>query len=296
MDGGIALAPEEIKGRNAWNLWTAGNQHFWNTVAQDSFGLMDLLKSMDNRKYKRGERFKVMGLMNQPGFRAPTKPDEFGLWLDEPTEPEPAGIDEKIYGKAHWRSRVSLVPKSRIHRGGAQEMGRRALHDRPELLQQQPAHSSLSRRHFLRVLSHRTAADQSAGRSGKSALGKSRLRDWQSILPRRESRLPPNVEKGGFFYEMLQAQPPGTSDTSRIATDHLNNPNAVNAIFLLAERERIAHTEKLAGGTLALPGTKAEMPVPRISEGRRGFHRRAGRDDSRLHQHRDVLRILADAA
>ena len=62
MDGGIALSPEEIKGRNAWNLWTAGNQHFWNVVAQDSFGLMDLLKSLDNRKYKRGERFKVIGL------------------------------------------------------------------------------------------------------------------------------------------------------------------------------------------------------------------------------------------
>ena len=70
MDGGIALSPEEIMGRNAWNLWTAGNEHFWNMVAQDSFGLLDLLKTLDNRKYKRGERFKVAGLINQPGFRA----------------------------------------------------------------------------------------------------------------------------------------------------------------------------------------------------------------------------------
>src|SRR6266545_5675892 len=42
MDSGIRLAPNEIMGRNAWNLWTAGNQHFWNHVAQDSYGLMDL--------------------------------------------------------------------------------------------------------------------------------------------------------------------------------------------------------------------------------------------------------------
>jgi hypothetical protein len=42
-----------------------------------------------------------------------------------------------------------------------------------------------------------------------------------------------NVEKGGFFYEMLLAQPRGTSDTSRIATDHINNPNAINPIFCL---------------------------------------------------------------
>jgi cytochrome c5 len=73
-----------------------------------------------------------------------------------------------------------------------------------------------------------------------------------------------NVEKGGFFYEMLAAQPRGTSDTSRIATDHINNPNAINAIFLLAERERIATPEKMAGGTLALPGEEDEMPVPHI--------------------------------
>src|SRR3989442_15851440 len=73
-----------------------------------------------------------------------------------------------------------------------------------------------------------------------------------------------NVEKGGFFYEMLAAQPRGTSDTSRIATDHINNPNAINAIFLLAERERIAVPEKMAGETLALPGEAESTPVPHI--------------------------------
>ena len=86
-------------GRNTWNLWSGGNQHFWNRAAQDSFGLMDLLKMLDNRKYPRGERFKILGVVNEPGFRAATKPDEFGLWLDEQIEPEPAGIDEKVYGK-----------------------------------------------------------------------------------------------------------------------------------------------------------------------------------------------------
>jgi hypothetical protein len=40
MDGGIDLSPDEIMGRNTWNLWSAGNQHFWNRAAQDSYGLM----------------------------------------------------------------------------------------------------------------------------------------------------------------------------------------------------------------------------------------------------------------
>ena len=66
MDGGIALTQDEIMGRNAWNLWSGGNQHFWNRVAQDSYGLLDVLKTLDNRKYKREERFKTLGLVNQP--------------------------------------------------------------------------------------------------------------------------------------------------------------------------------------------------------------------------------------
>jgi len=76
MDGGIALTPNEIMGRNTWNLWSGGNQHFWNRVAQDSYGLMDLLKTLDNRKYPRGERFKTLGLINEPGFVAATGPDD----------------------------------------------------------------------------------------------------------------------------------------------------------------------------------------------------------------------------
>jgi hypothetical protein len=70
MDGGIDLSPEEIMGRNTWNLWSGGNQHFWNRASQDSYGLMDLLKMLDDRKYPRGERFKVLGVVNEPGFRA----------------------------------------------------------------------------------------------------------------------------------------------------------------------------------------------------------------------------------
>src|SRR4029077_18691479 len=89
MDGGINLSAEEIMGRNTWNLWSAGNQHFWNGAAQDSYGLMDLLKILDNRKFPRSERLKTLGFVNEPGFRAAAKADQFGLWLDEQVEPEP---------------------------------------------------------------------------------------------------------------------------------------------------------------------------------------------------------------
>src|SRR6185369_3140958 len=46
MDGGLALSAEEIKGRNTWNLWCGGNEQFWDRMARESFGLMDLLKTV----------------------------------------------------------------------------------------------------------------------------------------------------------------------------------------------------------------------------------------------------------
>ncbi len=263
MDGGIALTEEEIMGRNAWNLWSGGNEHFWNEVAQDSYGLMDLLKTLDNRKYPRGERFQIAGLINQPGFRPATKPDEFGLWLDEPAEPEPPGIDEKVYGKASGVLGFRLFRNPEFDDAARQKWdGERFMNDPTyyndnKLVRPYRVGVSCGACH---IAPHPNfpPADPANPRweNLASAIGNQYIREGKVFAP--------NVEKGGFFYEQLAAQPPGTSDTSRIATDHINNPNAINAIFLLAERERIQHAERLAGGTLALPGAQEQMPVAHI--------------------------------
>jgi hypothetical protein len=263
MDGGIELSPEEIMGRNAWNLWSAGNEHFWNNVAQDSFGLLDVLKSLDNRKYKRGERFKTLGLVNQPGFQAATKPDEYGLWLDEPTEPEPAGIDEKVYGKASGVLGFRLFPnpefkdEARKKWNGDRFMNDPSYYNDKKLVRPYRVGVACGSCHIAPHPTNPPADPENPGWANlASAIGNQYIREGKVFGP--------NVTKGGLFYEMLLTQPPGTSDTSRIATDHINNPNAINPIFLLAERERITAPEKLAGGSLALPGTKEEMPVARI--------------------------------
>ena len=263
MDGGIKLAPNEVMGRNTWNLWSGGNQHFWNHVAQDSFGLMDLLKMLDNRKYPRGERFKTLGLVNEPGFRAATKPDEYGLWLDEQVEPEPAGIDDKIYGKPSGVLGFRLFPnpefdgEARKKWDGARFVSDPHYYSNNTLVRPYRVGVACGACHIAPNPSNPPADPENPRWENlASAIGNQYIREGKVFAP--------NVEKGGFFYEELAAQPPGTSDTSRIATDHINNPNAINAIFLLAERERIAATEKMTGGTLALPGEKEEMAVPHI--------------------------------
>jgi hypothetical protein len=263
MDGGVALTQEEIMGRNAWNLWSAGNQHFWDQVARDSYGLLDLLKTLDNRKYKREERFKEIGLINEPGFRAPIKPNEFGMWLDEQVEPEPAGIEEKVYGKPSGILGFRLFPnpdfndEARQKWDGDRYMNDPTYYNNNQLVRPYRVGVACGSCHIA-PLPTNPPADPANPRweNLASAIGNQYIDEGKVFGP--------NVEKGGFFFEELATQPRGTSDTSRIATDHINNPNAINPIFLLAERERIQVPEKLSGGTLALPGTKAEMPVAHI--------------------------------
>jgi hypothetical protein len=266
MDGGIDLSPEEIMGRNTWNLWSAGNQQFWNHAAQDSYGLMDLLKMLDNRKFQRGERFNTLGLVNEPGFRAPSKPDEFGLWLDEQVEPEPAGIDETVYGKPSGVLGFRLFPNPEFNEEARKKWdGKRfyeeaAYYNNNKLIRPYRVGVACGACHIAPNPSNPPADPENPRWENlASAIGNQYINEGKVFAC--------NVEKGGFFYEMLAAQPRGTSDTSRIATDHINNPNAINPIFLLAERERIAKNatpEKMAGGTLALPRETEEMPVPHV--------------------------------
>jgi len=263
MDGGIALSPEEIMGRNTWNLWSAGNQRFWNRAAQDSYGLIDLLKMLDNRKYRRSERFKILGLSNEPGFRAPSKPDEYGLWLDDQVQSEPDGIDEKVYGKPSGVLGFRLFPNPEFNDEARTKWDGKRFYEDPtyyndnKLVRPYRVGVACGACHIAPNPSNPPLDPENPHWENlASAIGNQYINEGKVFAC--------NVEKGGFFYEMLAAQPRGTSDTSRIATDHINNPNAINAIFLLGERERIAVQEKMAGGTLALPGEKEEMPVPHI--------------------------------
>src|SRR6266849_6782701 len=105
---GQAMRPfrqQEIEGRNMWLVWTGGNDRLWDRLTVDSLGTFDLLKTISSHPlvrydephakagdaakylytYGRHNRFKYLGLINEPCFSEPTAPDpnRFGLWLDE---------------------------------------------------------------------------------------------------------------------------------------------------------------------------------------------------------------------
>ena len=88
MDGAPGLSPDEIKGRNTWIVWTAGNDRLWNQLSVTSFGALDFLKTISshpNLKANRDNRWDYLGLLNEPCFVKATEPDpkRYGLWLDK---------------------------------------------------------------------------------------------------------------------------------------------------------------------------------------------------------------------
>src|SRR5262245_59531340 len=261
MDGGIQLAPDEIKGRNTWNLWCAGNEQFWDRMAREAYGIIDLLKTIDSRN--RSSRFKEMGLINEPGYRQASKADQFGLWIDEAVQPESASIDPKVYGRATGVMGFRLFENPDFKGDAAKKWDADRFYRDPDyaadpkLVRPYRVGASCGSCHIAFNPCNPPADPEDPKYENLvSAIGNQYIREGRAFSH--------NVKEGGFLWEMLKAQPPGTSDTSRVATDHINNPNAINAIFILGERLRIAQEETLAGDTLRLPGVTTPMKVPHV--------------------------------
>ncbi len=244
MDGGIELAPDEIMGRNTWNLWSGGNQHFWNHVAQDSFGLMDLLKMLDNRKYPAASVSRSSAWSTSPASAPRPTPMNTASGSTSRSNPSRRGLTTRFMANHPACSASAFFPIRSSMRQRARNGTAPSVHGRPAL-------TSATTSSLGRTGSGSPAAPATSRPTPPTRQPTRKIRAGKISLPRsatstsaRAKSSRANVEKGGFFYEMLAAQPPGTSDTSRIATDHINNPNAINAIFLLAERERIAAARK----------------------------------------------------
>lgn len=66
MDGGLALAPEEVRGRDTWIVWTGGNDRFWDRISRVSLGALDFLKTLSSHpklRYSRDTRWVYLGLV-----------------------------------------------------------------------------------------------------------------------------------------------------------------------------------------------------------------------------------------
>ena len=263
----------EILGRNTWMLWCAGNEGFWDWLAGHSYGFTDLLKLVDTRT--RPVRFKNAGLINEPGMRQAARPDENGLWLDVPSADErhvPAAI-ESIYGRSSGVIGLRLFPNPKFEQARGKWNARRyyedpAYYNDPELVRPYRVGMSCA---FCHASFHplnpptNVAEPRWENLSGNIGAQYLRIRAVFGNL----------LAKDNFVWHLLDSQPPGTTDTSLIPSDNLNNANAMNAIFNLPQRvvrSFVNMPETLVGESLtqpavwgnpteSLPAGAAEAPV-----------------------------------
>ncbi len=215
------LNAEQREGRDTWYFWTAGDERFWVEMARVTDGNVNLLNYIDSRRH--GRRFRELGAITQPGCEAATGPDQYGLWLDRCDQPAVAGVPGDASGIVGLRR----FPNPKFD--AAQWDAAKYL-QHPEGMQ--PPYLVGMTCGFCHIgfspIKPPADPEKPAWINLAGTIGN---QYWE------EGKLfSLNMKPDDFRWHVAARQPPGTSDTSRFATDHINNPNAINTIFNLAAR------------------------------------------------------------
>jgi hypothetical protein len=277
MDGGIALTPEEIKGRNTWIIWTGGNDRLWDHLTGDSFGALDFLKTLSSHpglKASRDNRWNYLGLVNEPCFEKATGPDpqRYGLWLDKRSAncpPDPFENETKypgvkvgargknmpagsFYGWATGVVGLRLFPNPAFDESAASKWDAEKYYTDPNYYNRKdlirPYRVGMSCG-FCHVGPNPVKPpddpehpkwENLASNVGAQYFWVDRIFDW-------------SADPSNYVFQMFHTARPGTLDTSLVSTDNINNPRTMNAVYALGPRLQQAKRfgkETLAGGSL----------------------------------------------
>jgi mono/diheme cytochrome c family protein len=268
----IVSSQNEILGRNTWMIWCAGNEQFWDWLAGNSYGFTDLLKLVDTRT--RPNRFKNAGLINEPGMQQAARPDENGVWLDVPSvdEARSPAPPVKIYGKSSGVIGLRLFPNPKFEQAKGRWDPKRYYDDPsyfndPNLVRPYRVGMSCA---FCHASFHplnpptNVAEPRWENLSGNIGAQYLRIRAVFGNL----------LQKDNYVWHLLDSQPPGTTDTSLIPSDNLNNPNAMNAIFNLPQRvvrSFVNPPEELRGDSLTQPAVWGHPTEALVGDENAGF-------------------------
>jgi hypothetical protein len=260
MDGGVALTADEIKGRNTWIVWTAGNDKFWDEISKTSVGNLDFLKTLSSYpglKASRDNRWQYLGLINEPCYVKATGPDpkRYGLWLDQRSAdcpPEPFENTQKYpgvnigargknidagsyYGYATGIVGLRLFPNPNFDEKAAKKWDPVRYYADPKYYLSKdlvkPYRVGMSCA-FCHVGPNpiKPPADPEnpkwenlSSNVGAQYFWIDRIFDW-------------NPESTSFVFQLFHTSRPGTLDTSLISTDNINNPRSMNAVYNLGPR------------------------------------------------------------
>jgi hypothetical protein len=227
------LSPEERAGRDTWYFWTGGSQRFWVEMARITEGNVNLLNYVDSRRH--GRRFRELGAITQPGCEAATAPDQFGLWMDTCDQPPVPGIPGEPSGIVGLR-KFSNPKFSAAGWDAAKYLEHPGTMEPPYLVGMTCGFCHIG----FNPLNPPANPERPSWVNLAGTIGN---QYWE------EGKLfSLNMKPDDFRWHVAARQPAGTSDTSRFATDHINNPNAINTIFNLGARP--TESERMRDGTM----------------------------------------------
>jgi hypothetical protein len=276
----------EIQGRNMWLVWTGGDDRLWNTLTVSSIGSFDLLKTISSHPnpqgahgnaYGRHNRWRYLGLVNEPCFKEATGPDpnRYGLWLDvrDPGCPPDPFADAQKYPGVKLGARGTTVPIGSYYGEPTGVVGLR-LFSNPDF--DENARKKWNSERFYNDPSYYYSPDlvrpYRVGMScGMCHVGPNPIRPPEDPENPKWENLSSNVgaqyswwdrifnwqgvnAETSFFYQSLHTYRPGTLDTSLVSTDNINNPRSMNAVYYLLPR--MAQAKKWGKETIAGGGLK----------------------------------------
>jgi hypothetical protein len=266
----VTLTQSDINGRAIWNLWSGDNAGFWNWLSRYGFGTGDLLKMVAS---PRNQRFQTYGIFNQPGYMRPAQADQYGLFIDVPREPGSAyDIDKRLdiptYGISSGVMGLRLFrnPKFDASKWDANRYWNDPnYYQNPNLERPYRVGMACSFCHVGADPQNPPAdPNESEYANLSDYVGQHYLKIWEVFAH--------DLGPDNFVKQILMTNPAGTLDTAFIATDYLNNPGTMNAVYNLPPPGRVgvAVPEKLGGGALDLknlemvPGQPNTVLAPRV--------------------------------
>jgi hypothetical protein len=259
-------------------IWTGGNDRFWNAITTNTLGTFDLLKTVSSHpslKFAHNNRFKYLGVINEPCYERAKGPDpkRFNLWLDTLApgcEPDPFAQADKYpgvkiggrgdgglplgsyYGEPTGIVGLRLFPNpdfdetarknwnaERYYTDENYYMDQRLV--RPYRVGMACAfcHVGPNPRNPAADPEHPTWKNLNST-VGSQYLWLDRVFNWSG-------------DEHNIITQLLHTGRPGTFDTSLVSTDNIVNPRTMNAVYNLPSRMeqalRFGH-EHLAGGEL----------------------------------------------
>ncbi len=262
MDNGLALSPEEIKGRNMWLVWSGGNDRFWDFMSKPTLGGFDLLKIVapePGSPNARKTRWSYLGLVNEPCFSAADKPDDHGIWREkrDPACAADPFADATKYPGIRIGARGGGVPLGSYFGEPSGVLGLR-LFPNPDFDEKAKAAWD-PKRYYADPVYYNNPKLVRPYRVGMSCgfchAGPSPLNPPKDPENPTFAELNSTVgaqymwvdrlffwkpDEANFMYQIVKTYRPGSMDTSLVSTDNINNPRTMNAVYNLGERLAMA--------------------------------------------------------